>query len=137
MIPRSGSGLSCPGQMKACLRDFTNQFASLGVWAVVLIFGVALVAYFPCIAYAQVEQTTSEAAYNDELIRCAVSGLFGFIEVPFGALIMVLAGILAIISAAMGGYRTAVSLIIVAVGAFILRSLVSLFFGVDFPECSF
>ncbi len=87
--------------------------------------------------FALVENTNSEADYNDELIRCAVSGLFGFIEGAFGALIMVIAGILAIISAAMGGYRTAVSLLVVAVGAFILRSLVSLFFGVDFPECTF
>jgi len=50
---------------------------------------------------------------------------------------MVVAGLGAIISAAMGAYRASVGMIVVAVGSFILRSLVSLFFGVGFDVCSF
>ena len=38
----------------------------------------------------------------------------------------------AIVAAAMGSYRAAFSLVVVAIGAFILRALVSLFFGTDF-----
>lgn len=53
------------------------------------------------------------------------------IEGPMGALVMVAAGLLAIISAAFGAYRAAVGLLVVAVGAFVLRSLVSIFFSVD------
>ncbi len=74
----------------------------------------------------------SEAALDDSLIRNAVGNLFQLIEGAFGALIMVVAGILAIVAAAMGGYRAALGMLIVALGAFILRALVSLFFGADF-----
>lgn len=55
--------------------------------------------------------------------------LMQLVEGNAGSLIMVLAGIGAIISAAFGAYRAAVSLIVVAVGAFVLRSLVEIFFN--------
>ena len=74
----------------------------------------------------------SEAKYNDNLIRNAVGNLFAMIEGAFGALIMVVAGLGAIVAAAMGAYRLAVSMLVVAVGAFILRALVSLFFGENY-----
>ncbi len=74
----------------------------------------------------------SEAGFDDELIRSSVGNLFRLLEGAFGALIMVVAGLMAIVAAAMGGYRAALGMLIVAVGAFILRSLVSLFFGTDF-----
>jgi len=57
--------------------------------------------------------------------------LFELIEGNLGALIMVAAGLGAIISAAFGAYRAAVGLLVVAVGAFILRSLVDIFFDFE------
>ena len=78
--------------------------------------------------------SASEANFQDELIRGAVGNLFQLIEGAFGALIMVVAGLGAIVAAAMGAYRAAVGMLVVAVGAFILRSLVSLFFGTDFEQ---
>lgn len=71
--------------------------------------------------------------YDPKEIRGAVELLFRLVEGSFGALIMVVAGIGAIIAAAFGAYRAAVGMLVVAVGAFILRSLVSLFFG-DFSD---
>ena len=71
-------------------------------------------------------------AYNDNQIRLSVGLLFALIEGSFGALVMVVAGLGAIIAAAFGAYRAAVGMLVVAVGAFILRALVSLFFGQDF-----
>ena len=47
---------------------------------------------------------------------------------------MVVAGLGAIVAAAMGAYRAAVGMLVVAVGAFILRALVSLFFGTDYAD---
>jgi hypothetical protein len=85
-------------------------------------------------ALAQSPETFSEADFDDTLIRNSVGNLFMLIEGAFGALIMVVAGLGAIVAAAMGGYRAAVGMLVVAVGAFILRALVSLFFGTDFPE---
>lgn len=67
--------------------------------------------------------------FNAAEIRGSVELLFQLIEGAFGALIMVLAGLGAIIAAAFGAYRAAVGMLVVAVGAFILRALVSLFFG--------
>ena len=70
--------------------------------------------------------------FNDSDIRGAVGLIFQLIEGAFGALIMVIAGLMAIIAAAMGNYKSALSMLLVAVGSFILRSMVSLFFGTNF-----
>ncbi len=78
----------------------------------------------------------SPANFQDDLIRNAVGNLFRLIEGAFGALIMVVSGLGAIVAAAMGAYRAAIGMLVVAVGAFILRSLVSLFFGTDYTDYS-
>lgn len=80
--------------------------------------------------------TFSKAQYNDKGITAAVGNLFALIEGAFGALIMVISGLGAIVAAAMGAYRAAVGMLVVAVGAFVLRSLVSLFFGTGFTGFS-
>ena len=69
--------------------------------------------------------------YNDERITNATNAILTYIEGSFGALIMIAAGLGAIISSAFGQYRAALGLLVVAVGAFILRSLVSTFFNDD------
>jgi hypothetical protein len=71
----------------------------------------------------------STTAFDDTEIKNAICQLFTFQEGAFGALVMVVAGIGAIVSSAFGAYRAATSLIVVACGSYILRSLVSLFFG--------
>ncbi len=76
----------------------------------------------------------SEAAFEDDLIRNSVGNLLKLIEGAFGALVMIVAGLIAIIAAAMGAYRAALGMLVVAVGSFILRALVSLFFGSDFGD---
>ena len=55
--------------------------------------------------------------------------LLELIEGSFGALIMIVAGLVAIIASAMGAYRAAMSALVVAIGAFILRTMVDVFFG--------
>lgn len=66
--------------------------------------------------------------YNDERIDEVLNRIFQYIEGAFGALLMTAAGIGAIFTAAIGQYRTSLGLLVVAVGAFILRSLISTFF---------
>jgi len=85
---------------------------------------------------SQAAESTATPDFNDQLIRNAVGQLFLLTEGAFGALIMVVSGLIAIIAAAMGAYRAAVGMLVVAVGAFILRALVSLFFGADFESVS-
>ncbi len=67
--------------------------------------------------------------YNDQRIALAVNRIFTYLEGSFGALVMVAAGIGAIFASAFGQYKAALGLLVVAVGAFILRSLVSTFFN--------
>ncbi len=76
-------------------------------------------------------QISSGAAinYNDDRINNAVNAIMTYLEGSFGALIMAAAGIGAIMSAAFGQYKAALSLMVVAVGAFILRSLMGTFFN--------
>ncbi len=108
--------------------------------AVMLFVGVGLLTVgLVQISYAQGTvgggvETWSEANFDDALIRGAVGNMFKLIEGAFGALIMVVAGLGAIVAASMGAYRAAVGMLVVAVGAFILRALVSLFFGTDFAD---
>jgi hypothetical protein len=66
---------------------------------------------------------------EDGRIANAVATLFRYLEGSFGALIMAGAGIMAIASAAFGQYKAAMSCMIVAVGAFILRSFMNTFFN--------
>jgi hypothetical protein len=66
---------------------------------------------------------------EDSRIANAVATLFKFLEGSFGALIMAAAGIGAILSASFGQYKAALSCMVVAVGAFILRSMMNTFFN--------
>ena len=70
-----------------------------------------------------------EVNYNDNRIDTVINALFIYLEGSFGALIMVAAGVGAIISSAFGQYKAALGLLVVAVGAFVLRSLVGTFFN--------
>ena len=67
--------------------------------------------------------------YNDQRLTDSVNVVLTYIEGSFGALVMVAAGIGAILSSAFGQYRAALSLLVVAIGAFILRSIISAFFN--------
>lgn len=71
----------------------------------------------------------SEIHYNATRINDAVNAIMTYLEGSFGALIMAAAGVGAIMSAAFGQYRASLSLLVVAVGSFILRSLIGTFFN--------
>jgi hypothetical protein len=71
---------------------------------------------------------------EDSRIANAVATLFKFLEGSFGALIMAAAGIGAILSASFGQYKAALSCMVVAVGAFILRSMMNTFFNTQSIE---
>jgi len=51
-------------------------------------------------------------------------------EGSFGALIMIAAGLVAIVAGALGSYKLALSTIAIGAGAWILRPIVSLFFPI-------
>lgn len=74
-------------------------------------------------------QTGLSTRYNDRRIANSINAILTYLEGSFGALVMVCAGVGAILSSAFGQYRAALGLMIVAVGAFILRSFVGTFFN--------
>lgn len=47
----------------------------------------------------------------------------------FGAILTTVAGLIAIVSAALGGYRVAISVIVVGAGTYVIPPMVDLFFG--------
>lgn len=82
---------------------------------------IAIALLYPCVSLAQ----------EEGIRRVSLLLLEELIEGPFGALVMIVAGLVAIVSAAMGAYRAAMSCLIVAIGAFTLRTFVEIFFGPD------
>ena len=69
--------------------------------------------------------------YNDERISQGANLILMHMSGSFGALIMILAGLGAIISSAFGQYRAALGMLVVAIGTFILRSIVGTFFNAE------
>jgi len=59
----------------------------------------------------------------------ACSKMLLLVEGAFGALVAAVAGVAAILAAALGGFKMAWSLVVVSIGAFILRSWIQLFQG--------
>jgi hypothetical protein len=74
-------------------------------------------------------QLANAGEISDGKIALAVTTIFKYLEGSFGALIMAASGIGAIMSAAFGQYKAALSCMVVAVGAFILRNLMYTFFN--------
>lgn len=64
---------------------------------------------------------------NSGTARLACSKLLQYIEGGFGALVASAAGIGAIVAAAVGGFKAAWCLLVVSIGAFILRAYITLF----------
>lgn len=67
--------------------------------------------------------------YNDSRIANSVTTILSYLEGSFGALIMVVSGILAVLAAAFGQYKAAMGALVIAVGSFILRSFMHTFFN--------
>ena len=103
----------------------TNEQVSV----LMLVAGIVLLNLGVVEFAAAVDDTLVTFAVADGAFLGIICAITRFIEGPFGALIMVIAGIGAIVSSAFGQYRAAIGLLVVAIGAFILRSLVATFFG--------
>lgn len=82
-------------------------------------------------AYSTTGAIGGNTAYDDRRIANAVSTIFAYLEGSFGALIMAASGIGAIVSASFGNYKMALSCLVVAVGSFILRSMMNTFFNIQ------
>jgi hypothetical protein len=111
------------GAMKAAPSSQQIQMAFFGVGVALLTIGL--------LSHVYAQGYTEQATYNDHRIAESVDVILTYITGTFGALVMVSAGIAAIISSAFGQYRAALGLLVVALGSFILRSLISTWFNDD------
>ena len=111
--------------MGAFIQGRRGQLADVGL----LLFGVTVLATgLQHGAYADGDSGLS-IQFTDDRIAQSVATILTFIEGAFGALVMVSAGLGAIMSCAFGQYRAALSCLVVAVGSFILRTIMETFFN--------
>lgn len=68
-------------------------------------------------------------AFDATYINEAWCELYKFMEGSFGAILTIVAGIGAIVMSAIGQYKSGLTLIVVAVGSFIMRTYVAFWFG--------
>jgi hypothetical protein len=97
------------------------QLMLFGLGAILMVSGMTVEAS----AYTAVN------SYNDDRVAEAADVILTYINGAFGALVMIACGVAAILSSAFGQYRAAMGLMVVAVGSFILRSLVNTWFNTD------
>lgn len=71
-------------------------------------------------------------AYDGAKYGTICNNVLDMADGTFGAMLTAIAGIGAIIASAMGGFKAAWACVVVAVGGFILRGYMTLFF----PQCS-
>ena len=83
------------------------------------------------LALAQENTSTSSTEFDDTYIKDAICKVIFVIEGSFGALLMLVAGLAGIVSAAIGAYKAAMNCIVIACGSWIIRSFVTLYFGKD------
>lgn len=112
-----------------CQRISASKFATSEKQAQAALFVLGLTVLVFGLTDGITAQQNGVTKYNDQRIANAVNAVMTYLEGTFGALVMAAAGIGAILSAAFGQYKAALSLMVVAIGAFILRSLMSTFFN--------
>lgn len=78
----------------------------------------------------------AESAFAFDSVRFAIREICGHMTGNLGGLLMVVAGIGGLASAAFGNFRASQSLIITAIGAFAISSILSLYFPRAAAECN-
>ena len=79
--------------------------------------------------------TPEPEPFDDTELKAGICDLFELIEGDLGMLLAVVAGIGAIVASVFGAYRATNSFIVVALAAFIIRAMVSLWFVLPEEEC--
>ena len=126
------SALDTSRRLSIAAKAPTEKQAQLVLFSVgVLALGVGLSGDLFAQSTSGLANYAGQGEIDDRRIALAVNSLFRYLEGSFGALIMAASGIGAIMSAAFGQYKAALSCMVVAVGAFILRSMMNTFFNMD------
>ncbi len=97
---------------------------------------MSILSLLPSIAYAQEGGGTAAAGFDTSVIDWAIEELCGHITGNLGGLLVTVAAFGAIVSAALGSFRVTYSAIIVAVGAYAISSIESLYFPSAATVCA-
>lgn len=100
-----------------------------GITLIVVALGGFILPSLVSLWFGQVDCPSGSGQFDSSQLDLAVCKLLQLIEGSFGALIMTVAGVVAVMSAAFGMYRAGYTILVTGVGAFILRSLLSLYYG--------
>lgn len=74
-------------------------------------------------------QETFAAGYDDKKFGVVCDSTMQYLQGGFGALLSAIAGFGAVIASAVGGFRMAWALVVVSVGAFIVKEYMEIWFG--------
>ena len=69
------------------------------------------------------------ASSAETIIKKQLCKILALLEGAFGALITVVAGLAAVVTAAMGAYKMAMSCVVIACGSYLVQAFMKLFFG--------
>jgi len=94
----------------------TKRFSSSLIIALTIILPTAS-------AYAQVQRP-------DTMITVGLCNVLALTSGSFGAALTIIAGLVALVGSAMGSYKSAMSVLIVAAGTWLIQPLMELFFGI-------
>lgn len=115
------------GDMSRSVYCFITSPSDAQIQLMLFVIGITIL--FAAIASGAVADSEAPGNFNTSRIDYAVVRIFTYLEGSFGVLIMVASGLGAILSSAFGQYRAALGCLVVAVGAFILRSVAATFFN--------
>lgn len=115
---------------KGRVEEFYNNFCIQSTIAAERYMPVlSAVAVVALVILASSDSAIAQGQTNHPRYGQACNLLLGLMEGSFGALVTVAAGVGAIIASSVGGFKMAWTLVVVAVGAFILRAYITLFFA--------
>jgi hypothetical protein len=71
--------------------------------------------------------SNAEGGNATEIIQTQLCKILNLLEGAFGALVLVVAGLSAVVTAAMGAYKMAMSCVVIACGSYIVQAFMILF----------
>ncbi|MDR2337031.1 MAG: hypothetical protein LBE20_00055 [Deltaproteobacteria bacterium] len=108
------------------LKSYQYKYANV----ILFCFGIVILTYaIANIAIAQpANNNQGTGAAAGAIIKDQMCKILILLEGPFGALVMVVAGLAAVVTAAMGAYKMAMSCVVIACGSYIVGAFLVLFF---------
>ena len=119
----------CEMYQTACVKLTLSAYQHANLLLSVFALGILFIGVSD-LASAQVEYIGGQA-YEVSDAGADQSNFYRLLNGKFGSLIMVVSGLGAMVSAAMGAYKAAVGMLIVAIGSFGIRASVNVSLGYD------